>query len=294
MDRKESFLQYLQAEKRYSQHTVRSYRSDLEQFFLWLKSQDISFDPKEIASADIRSWIVNLVENGYSPVSVHRKISSLRAFYRYLLRQGVITEIPLEKVILPKRAKVLPVFISEDSLEKLLDDFNFGDDFMGVRDKAIIEMFYLTGMRRAELIGLKDEDVDITGGVVRVKGKRNKERFIPLVGSFTTSLSNYLDVRSKEGIIDPEQFFVNKKGNKMYDKGVYNKVNRYLSMVTTVEKKSPHVLRHTFATHMLNHGADLNSIKELLGHANLAATQIYTHNTFEQLKKVYKQAHPRA
>lgn len=294
MDRKESFLQYLQAEKRYSQHTVRSYRNDLEQFFLWLKSQDISFDPKEITSADIRSWIVNLVENGYSPVSVHRKISSLRAFYRYLLRQAVVTENPLEKVILPKRAKVLPVFISEDSLEKLLEDYKFGDDFAGVRDKAIIEMFYLTGMRRAELIGLKDEDVDITGGVVRVKGKRNKERFIPLVGSFTTSLSNYLDVRSKEGIIDPEQFFVNKKGNKMYDKGVYNIVNRYLSMVTTVEKKSPHVLRHTFATHMLNHGADLNSIKELLGHANLAATQIYTHNTFEQLKKVYKQAHPRA
>jgi integrase/recombinase XerC len=294
MDSKESFLQYLQAEKRYSPHTVCSYRNDLEQFFLWLQSQDISIDPVEISSTDIRYWIVHLIENGYSPVSVHRKISSLRAFYRFLLRQSVVTENPLEKVILPKRAKTLPVFIAEDSLGKLLNDFNFGDGFTGVRDKAIIEMLYLTGMRRAELLGLKDGDVDIKGAVVRVKGKRNKERFIPLIGTFTVSLANYLDARSKEGIIDPERFFVTQSGNKMYDKGVYNIVNRYLSMVTTVEKKSPHVLRHTFATHMLNHGADLNSIKELLGHANLAATQIYTHNTFEQLKKVYKQAHPRA
>jgi len=294
MDRKESFLQYLQAEKRYSPHTVRSYRNDLEQFFLWLQSQDISIDPVEITSSDIRSWIVHLMENGYSSVSVHRKISSLRAFYHFLLRQSVVTESPLEKVILPKRAKVLPVFVAEDSLERLLNDFNFGDDFNGVRDKAIIEMLYLTGMRRAELLGLKDGDVDISGGVVRVKGKRNKERYIPIIGTFTASLVNYLDARSKEGIIDPERFFVTQRGNKMYDKGVYNIVNRYLSMVTTVEKKSPHILRHTFATHMLNHGADLNSIKELLGHASLAATQVYTHNTFEQLKKVYKQAHPRA
>jgi integrase/recombinase XerC len=294
MDRKESFLQYLQAEKRFSLHTVRSYGSDLEQFFLWLQSQDISFNSDDVTSSDIRRWIVSLVESGYSAVSIHRKASSLRSYYRYLLRQGVLKGSPMEKVILPKRAKTLPVFVAEESLDKLLDDYDFGDDFRGVRDKAVVEMLYLTGMRRAELIGLRDQDVDLAEGMVKVKGKRNKERVIPLVGSFINSLGNYLEVRKNEGISSPERFFVNESGNKMYDKSVYNIVNRYLSMVTTVEKKSPHVLRHTFATHMLNHGADLNSIKELLGHANLSATQIYTHNTFEQLKKVYKQAHPRA
>jgi integrase/recombinase XerC len=294
MDRKESFLQYIKAEKRYSQHTVCSYKNDLDQFFLWLMSQDISFNTSEVTSSEIRGWIVSLVEGGYSPVSVHRKASTLRAYFRFLLRQGEIRISPMEKVVLPKRAKTLPVFVEEDSLGKLLDEFSFGDDFSGKRDRAVVEMLYLTGMRRAELIGLRDEDVDLTEGAVKVRGKRNKERIIPLVGSFIDSLGNYLEARAKEGIMSPERFFVTDRGNKMYDKSVYNIVNRYLSMVTTVEKKSPHVLRHTFATHMLNHGADLNSIKELLGHANLSATQIYTHNTFEQLKKVYKQAHPRA
>jgi len=294
MDRKESFLGYIQAEKRYSQHTVRSYRNDLEQFILWLESQNISFDATEISSSHIRSWIVCLVENGYSAVSVHRKISTLRSFFRYLLRQRVISISPVEKVTLPKRARVLPVFVSEDSMNKLLDDFYFGEDFKGIRDRTIIEMLYLTGMRRAELIGIKDEDVDLNEKLVRVRGKRNKERLIPLLDTFTDSLSNYLDVRGKAGFSVSERFFITESGNKMYDKSVYNIINRYLSMVTTIEKKSPHVLRHTFATQMLNHGADLNSIKEMLGHANLSATQIYTHNTFEQLKKVYNQAHPRA
>ena len=294
MDRKESFLQYLQAEKRYSQHTVRSYRNDLDQFFLWLKSQDISFNSDEVSATDIRGWVINLVESGYSPVSVHRKASALRAFYKYLLRQGVVRVSPMDKVVIPKRAKTLPVFVEEDALGRLLDEFSFRDDFSGIRDRTVVEMLYLTGMRRAELIGLRDGDVDLEAGTVKVLGKRNKERIIPLVGSFIKSLELYLKVRGEEGINSPERFFVTDKGNKMYDKSVYNIVNRYLSMVTTIEKKSPHVLRHTFATHMLNHGADLNSIKELLGHANLSATQVYTHNTFEQLKKVYKQAHPRA
>lgn len=294
MDRKESFLQYLQAEKRYSQHTVRSYRNDLDQFFLWLKSQDISFNSDEVSATDIRGWVINLVESGYSPVSVHRKASALRAFYKYLLRQGVVRVSPMDKVVIPKRAKTLPVFVEEDALGRLLDEFSFRDDFSGIRDRTVVEMLYLTGMRRAELIGLRDGDVDLEAGTVKVLGKRNKERIIPLVASFIKSLELYLKVRGEEGINSTERFFVTDKGNKMYDKSVYNIVNRYLSMVTTIEKKSPHVLRHTFATHMLNHGADLNSIKELLGHANLSATQVYTHNTFEQLKKVYKQAHPRA
>jgi integrase/recombinase XerC len=224
---------------------------------------------------------------------VHRKMSALRAFFRYMRKHGFSNTDPMSGLKLPKLAKQLPVFVAEEALDKLLDDYQFGDNFSGVRDRTIIEFLYLTGMRRSELISLRDEDVDISSGQVRVMGKRSKQRVIPLAGSFIKSIEAYRESRSREGLAG-DWFFVTGKGNKMYDKGVYNIVKRYLSMVTTVEKKSPHVLRHTFATHMLNHGADLNSIKELLGHASLSATQVYTHNTFEQLKKVYKQAHPRA
>jgi len=294
MNKKESFLQYLLTEKRYSQHTVRSYKNDLEQFLRWLSLPELTDKPEDITSADVRAWMVSLLELGYSSVSVHRKISALRSFFRYMRKHGMSTTDPMARVTLPKKAKTLPVFIDEGSLEKLLDIFHFGDNFPGIRDKTIVEMLYLTGMRRSELIGLRDEDVDLSSGVVRVMGKRSKERVIPLISSFVTSLRTYLDARSETGFASGTRFFITDKGNKMYDKSVYNIVKRYLSMVTTVEKKSPHVLRHTFATHMLNHGADLNSIKELLGHASLSATQVYTHNTFEQLKKVYKQAHPRA
>jgi len=294
MDKKESFLQYLKSEKRYSQHTVRSYRNDLEQFFGWLSPPELAEKPEDLTSVHVRAWMVYLLEKGYASVSVHRKISALRAFFRYMRKHGMTTNDPMARVILPKKAKTLPVFVGEDSLERLLDNFQFGDNFSGIRDKTIVEMLYLTGMRRSELIGLRDEDVDLSSGVVRVMGKRSKERVIPLISSFVASLQTYICVRSEAGFSGSVSFFVTDRGNKLYEKGVYNIVKRYLSMVTTIEKKSPHVLRHTFATHMLNHGADLNSIKELLGHANLSATQVYTHNTFEQLKKVYKQAHPRA
>jgi integrase/recombinase XerC len=202
---------------------------------------------------------------------------------------------PVENVTLPRRRKRLPVFIEETSLNRLLDQHDFGEGFSGARDKILIEMLYLTGIRRAELINLKTRDVDIHEKTIRVIGKRNKERIIPLVDSFIVNLQEYSELRIEKGVDQGDEwFFVTDKGNKLYDKFVYNVVNRYLEMVTTVEKKSPHVLRHTFATHMLNHGADLNSIKEILGHANLSATQVYTHNTFEKLKEVYKQAHPRA
>jgi integrase/recombinase XerC len=295
MDHKESFLQYLQIEKRYSPHTVRSYSDDLGQFFLFLEVQEQSADPLAVTSHDIRAWIVSLLEAAYSSVSVHRKISCLRVFYRYLRKQGLMKNDPLEKVVLPKRKKNLPAFIGEAEMGELLDRFSFGEDFEGLRDRTIIEMLYLTGMRRAELIGLKVQDVDLAGGSVKVTGKRNKQRIIPLVESFAAELTGYLHERGAQPEAGKtEWFFVTNAGNKLYDKYVYNVVNRYLSMVTTIEKKSPHVLRHTFATHMLNRGADLNSIKELLGHANLSATQIYTHNTFEKLKNIYKQAHPRA
>jgi integrase/recombinase XerC len=295
MSHKESFLQYLQIEKRYSSHTVRSYTNDLDQFFLFLSSLDQSADPGSVTSHDIRAWVVSLLEDNYSAVSVHRKISSLRVFFRYLRKEGVVMADPLQKVVLPKRKKSLPGFVDEAALKDLLDNYSFGDDFGGIRDRTIIEMLYNTGMRRAELIGLRNEDVSLYEGLVKVTGKRNKQRIIPLLNSFAKRLEEYIKLR--EGVVSPADegwFFITDRGNKLYDKYVYNVVNRYLAMVTTIEKKSPHILRHTFATHMLNRGADLNSIKEFLGHANLSATQVYTHNTFEKLRKIYKQAHPRA
>ncbi len=295
MTHKESFLQYLQIEKRYSPHTVRSYLNDLDQFYSFLLSQELPDDPVAVTSHDIRAWIVSMLDNNYTTVSVHRKISCLRVFFRYLRKEGIIKTDPLEKVVLPKRKKSLPVFVEEQAMDKLLDDYDFGDGFSGLRNRTIIEMLYLTGMRRSELIGLRNLDVDLSEGSVKVTGKRNKQRIIPLVKPFIIRLEEYIKVREENVATGSEGwFFISDKGNKLYDKYVYNTVNRYLSIVTTIEKKSPHILRHTFATHMLNHGADLNSIKELLGHANLSATQIYTHNTFEKLKKIYKQAHPRA
>jgi integrase/recombinase XerC len=295
MSHKESFLQYLQLEKRYSPLTVRSYSNDLDQFFYFLTSKDISSEPSALSSQDIRLWIVSLLENGYSPVSVHRKISSLRVFYRYLRKEGIVKYDPLEKVTLPKRRKTLPVFVGEEEINKLLDNNdNFNDDFSGIRNRTIIEMLYFTGMRRAELISLHLYDIDLRESTVKVTGKRNKQRIIPIVNSFSHQLDKYIKARNEIADSRNDWFFITDKGNKLYDKFVYNIVKGNLSMVTTIEKRSPHILRHTFATHMLNRGADLNSIKELLGHANLSATQVYTHNTFEKLKKIYKQAHPRA
>jgi integrase/recombinase XerC len=295
MSYKESFLEYLQIEKRYSSHTVRSYLNDLDQFFLFLTSTGQSDDAAGVTSHDIRGWVVSLLDNGYSAVTVHRKISCLRVFYRYLRKEGVLKGDPLEKVALPKRKKRLPQFVEESAMDTLLDRDFFGEGFAGVRNRTIIEMLYLTGIRRAELIGLKDSDVDLEGGTLKVTGKRNKQRIIPVIEPFAGRLRDYVVQRDREeGSVKSGWFFATSSGNKLYDKYVYNIVNRYLAMVTTIEKKSPHILRHTFATHMLNRGADLNSIKELLGHANLSATQVYTHNTFEKLKKIYKQAHPRA
>ena len=293
---KESFLQYLKTEKRYSPHTVRSYLNDLDQFSKFLTDIGQPNDPSEANSHDIRAWIVSLMSSDYSAVSTHRKISCLRVFFKYMRKEGIIKGDPMQKVALPKKEKKLPVFIEEKSMAKLLDGYNFGDDFAGVRNKTIIEILYLTGIRRAELIGLKDSDIDLASSEIRVTGKRNKQRIIPLVKSFVTTLEDYINKRDEtiERKEEDKWFFVTDKGNKLYDKFVYNNVKSYLAAVTTSDKKSPHVLRHTFATHMLNKGADLNSIKELLGHANLSATQVYTHNTFEKLKKTYKQTHPRA
>jgi integrase/recombinase XerC len=295
MSHKESFLQYILIQRGYSLHTVRSYQNDLDQFYAFIGKSGSEFSPSGISSHDVRAWIVSMMDNKISATTVHRKISCLRIFFKYLRKEGIIIHDPMDRVVLPKRKKKLPVFVAENAMDNLLDKFEFGDDFRGIRNKTIVEMLYLTGMRRAELIGLRNSDVDLAGSTLKVTGKRNKQRIIPVIPAFISQVEQYNQVKNEKFPSSEENwFFVTDSGNKLYDKFVYNTVKSYLTMVTTIEKRSPHVLRHTFATHMLNHGADLNSIKELLGHANLSATQIYTHNTFEKLKKVYKQAHPRA
>jgi len=289
------FLKYLQFEKRVSENTLRSYKSDLKQFVDFVND---NFVDKEIHQADekiIRTWIVSLMEKDFSTFSVNRKISSLKTFFKFVLRENGVSVNPMDKVISPKTSKKLPSFVEEIQINKLLDEHSFGDDFSGVRNKMIIEMFYNSGMRLSELIGIKDSDINLSNNTIKVLGKRNKERILPMHLSFLDSIKKYMELRDLEFKgLKSNYFFVTNKGNKLYEKFVYRVVNKYLSFVTTIEKKSPHILRHTFATHMLNHGADLNAIKELLGHSSLAATQVYTHNTFEKLKSIYKQAHPRA
>lgn len=295
MDYLDSFLTYLKFEKRCSPHTLRSYHNDLNQFSIYLSSENPSSDLTGVASTQIRSWIVSLMENNISARTVNRKITTLNSFYKFLMREGVTDNNPAERIIKPRMNKSLPKFIDEEAINRLLDEMDFGSSFSGIRNRLIIEMFYLTGMRQAELIQLTDNQVDLSGLTLRVLGKRNKERLIPFNRRFKQELLTYLENRNREFPgKDFTTFFVSDKGAALYPKFVYRIVTRYLDLVTTIEKRSPHVLRHTFATHMLNRGADLNSIKELMGHSNLSATQVYTHTTFEKLKDIYKQAHPRA
>ncbi len=296
MNYKELFLNYLRFEKRYSQHTILSYRTDLDQFEGY--ARDYMEDEEGLDRADtkvIRSWIAHLMESGMSARSVNRKITTLKTFYKFMMREQHIKINPMDKVISPRLSKTLPAFVEEEKMDELLDSHFFGKDFHGARNKLIIELLYLTGMRLSELILLEDRHIDFYERTVKVTGKRNKERIIPLAQAAVDIIMNYLDMRKKE-FPEPSttHFFVTNKGKPLYPKFVYKVVNSYLRLVTTMEKRSPHVLRHSFATHMLNRGADLNAIKEILGHANLSATQVYTHNTFEKLVTIYKQAHPRA
>jgi integrase/recombinase XerC len=290
------FINYIEFERRYSEHTLNSYRRDLDQFSRFLFDTFKVEKAKEINFVFIRSWIVELMEEGNSPRTVNRKISTLKSYFKYLVKMGEIQDNPVLKISGPKIRKKLPVFMDEKSMSLLSHDELDLDSYSEVRDRLVVELFYTTGIRRAELIGLMTKDVDIDTGLIKVLGKRNKERLIPLHDSLLPLIDSYLSCKQKEGRLAAGEpyFFLTIKGKKMYPKLVYRIVNNYLSKVSTQKKKSPHVLRHTFATHMLNHGADLNAVKELLGHANLAATQIYTHNTIEKLKNVYKQAHPKA
>lgn len=252
------------------------------------------FNPAEVEAELIREWIVSLMDKGYTSTSVNRKLSSLRSFYRYLLQQGEVTVDPLRKITGPKNKKSLPAFLKESEMNKLLDETDFGEGFKGCRDRLIIEMFYATGMRLSELIGLDNKDVDFSVSLLKVTGKRDKQRLIPFGDELKDAMLEYINIRNNVIPERSEAFFIRESGERLYKNLVYNLVKRNLAKVVTLKKKSPHVLRHTFATTMLNNDAELGAVKELLGHASLATTEIYTHATFEELKKVYKQAHPRA
>jgi len=288
-----AFCEYLTHQKRYSLHTVTAYKKDLEQFHHYINSEFETNLFNEVTSSFIRSWIVSLIENEISARTINRKISTLKSFYKYLLKNQIVEINPLLKIITPKTSKRLPVFISENEMVDLLNNIEFKDGYEGSRDKLILELFYATGTRLSELIELKIHTVDFNNNTIKVLGKRNKERIIPIANKLSKMIENYIIERDSLNS-DESYLFLTKIGKKLYPKLVYGIVNNYLSKVTTANKKSPHVLRHTFATHMLNNGADLNSIKEILGHANLSATQVYTHNTIEKLKNIHKQAHPKA
>ena len=289
----EAFLDYLRFERNYSEHTVVAYETDLRQFGDFLKSVGEELDYTNVDADLIRSWVVSLMDSSKS-TSVNRKLSSLRSFYRFLMKRGKTTVNPLAKITGPKNSKPLPTFLRENDMDRLLDEISYGEGFEAVRDRMILETFYATGMRLSELVGLNDTDVDFSAMQMKVTGKRNKQRLIPFAGELAADLREYIIIRNETIPERSDAFFVLKNGKRMYPEKVYGIVRRNLAKVVSVKKKSPHVLRHTFATAMLNHEAELKSVKELLGHESLATTEIYTHTTFEELKKVYEQAHPRA
>lgn len=288
------FKAYLQFEKRYSANTVQAYQNDLEQFFLFIKSQFEEQAITAITHIHIRSWLAQIKEFDRSSKSINRKISTLKSFYKFLLKKEIVDKSPMAKIISPKNAKRLPVFVNEGNMDNLMEQPLFSNDFKGKTDKLILELLYQTGMRRAELLGLQLSSFDQSNKTLKVLGKGNKERIIPIQIELCTLLKEYLVERAQIENLQHQNILSFPNGKPLYEKYVYLTVNKYLSMITTLDKKSPHVLRHTFATHILNQGADLNAVKELLGHANLSATQIYTHNTIDKLKEVYKKAHPKA
>ncbi len=293
MDYQESFINYLKYEKRYSPHTVTAYKNDLDQFVAFCTKTVGEFNVNSIDPKLVRKWVVFLMENSTAPRSVSRKVSSVKVFYKYLMKEKVVESNPAVNLPLPKIRKKLPSFLEEGKLHHLLDDGFFTEDFRGIRDKLIITLFYGAGIRLSELLHLKDSDFDTKGYMVRVLGKRQKERVIPYPRSINNLLFEYIEIRDRTIGAAPGHLLVTEKGVPVYEKLVYRVVRSKLGKVTSLEKKSPHVLRHTYATHLLNNGADLNAVKELLGHASLAATQVYTHTTFERLHDIYNQAHPR-
>jgi len=289
------FYNYLKFEKRYSGHTVRSYTDDLEAFFNYLEATYGSLLPVEITGLYIRSWLALVKEEGVSSRTVNRKISTLKSFFKFQLKQGNIDTSPMGQVTSPKIKKRLPDFVKEKETETLFKDVDFSNDWKGMTDRLVLKLLYQTGIRLSELINLKFTGIDFNKRQVKVLGKGNKERVLPLGSEICGELINYQNEKKKQfEKYEPLYLLLTPKGGKLYAGYVYHTVRAYLSLATTISKKSPHVLRHTFATHLMNNGADLNAVKDLLGHSSLAATQVYTHNTIEKLKNVHKKSHPKA
>ncbi len=289
----DSFLKYLRYEKRYSEHTLIAYQNDLTQFQAHLEEVFEISNLHEAKHSHLRSWVVSLIDQQVSPKSVNRKIATLKSFYKFLLVRDIIEANPASRLKPLRSEKKLPTFVRENDMVALLDHVVFEDSFSGYRDRLIMELLYGTGMRLSELSGLKDLDINTFQGTVKVLGKRNKERIIPLSDFIVKTIKDYQQFRNRE-VGKSEYLIVTDSGEKLYPMLVYRTVKKYLDQFTTISKKSPHVLRHTFATHLLNKGAELNAVKDLLGHTSLAATQIYTHNSMEKLKSVFDQAHPKA
>lgn len=288
MDVYREFLTFIEYEKRYSNHTVLAYQKDLEQFSAYYEAQTSDKNIHQASHILIRGWVVSLMSEKITPRSINRKISTLKSFYKFLLRKRIITQNPMSKIISPKTSSRLPVFVEQKSMETLLERVEFEEGFEGIRNKLILELLYATGMRKSELLNIKTTDIDSYSGQVKVLGKGKKERIIPLHQNLMKTISRYQTEKPSGTYL-----LCDKNGEQLTPHKVYEVVKKYLSMVTTIDKRSPHVLRHSFATAMLNNGAEINAVKELLGHANLSATQVYTHNTIEKLKETYKQAHPR-
>ena len=289
----QSFIDYLKFEKRYSAHTVRAYRDDLQQFFVYLESAFGETGLAAVSTTFVRSWLASLKEQKITSKSINRKISSLKSFFKYHLRTGLLEKSPMAGIISPKSGKRLPVYVEEKDMLVLTESIDFPDTWQGRTERLLIRMFYNTGVRLTELVTLKNSQVDTGACTIRVVGKGNKERMIPLSASLVAEIRHYQNEKQQNREESAETLFVNERGKPLYVKYAYLAVRKWLSRVTTIDKKSPHVLRHSFATHLMNHGADLNSVKELLGHSSLAATQLYTHNSIEKLREVHKKNHPR-
>jgi integrase/recombinase XerC len=290
-----SFLKYLQYEKRYSQHTIKSYSTDLDQFSNFIKFHYKDIDLNGVNHKIIRDWLVSLVSENANPRSVNRKIATLRSFYKFLLKKDLIHHDPTRKIRVLKSSKNIPQFLNEVEILRILDEYDYGTEFEGYRDKLMLELLYGTGIRLSELINIHEKDINYFDESLKVIGKRNKERIIPLSKELISLIKDY-NIKKRKSFKknEDEYLFVTNKGSKCYSMMVYRTVKKYLDVFTAIDKRSPHILRHTFATHLLNKGADLNAVKDLLGHTSLAATQVYTHNSLEKLKKVFDQAHPKA
>jgi integrase/recombinase XerC len=289
------FIDHLKFEKRYSAHTIRSYQNDLDQFSTYIRAEFGGMAIQEISPAIIRSWLAVLKDEDLKSRSINRKISALKSWYKHLNRVGMVDRSPMGAILSPKAGKRLPVYVEQKEMAELFAGVEFPDDWEGRTDRLLLIILYCTGMRRSELVGLREGQVDFGNRVIKVLGKGNKERVIPANKELMEAIGDYRDRKRVELEASDEEFLlVNRKGRRLYPKYVHRAVHHYLAQVTTIDQKSPHVLRHTFATHLMNRGAELNSVKELLGHSSLAATQVYTHNSIETLKEIYKNAHPKA